>query len=68
MRVLVDIAPELDSYFEACARLRNISKTALMNRLMKVIGDDQLVLSILDDNSKPEPRKKFQHGYRPSRL
>lgn len=58
MRLLVDVAPELDSYFESCARLRDISKTALMNRLVELIGRDQLVLSVLDDDSKPEPRKK----------
>lgn len=65
MRLLVDVAPDLDSYFEACARVRNISKTALMNKLVNVIGRDQLVLGVLDDDSKPEPKKKGAHGYRP---
>lgn len=64
MRVLVDVAPDLDAYFEACARVRNISKTRLMNRLINVIGRDQLVLSVLDDDSKPEPKAKGEHGYR----
>lgn len=64
MRVLVDVAPDLDGYFEACARVRNISKTRLLNRLVNVIGRDQLVLSILDDDSKPSPKEKFEHGYR----
>lgn len=67
MRLLVDTAPELDAYFDACARMRDISKTALMNRLVDVIGRDQLVLSILDDDSKPSPKQKGEHGYRPPR-
>lgn len=65
VRVLVDVAPDLDAYFEACARVRNISKTRLMNRLVNVIGRDQLVLSILDDDSKPTQKQKHEHGYRP---
>lgn len=67
MRVLVDTIPDHDAYFEACARMRNISKTALMNRLVKMIGQDQLVLGILDDDSKPEPKQKGAHGFRPRR-
>lgn len=64
MRVLVDVAPDLDGYFESCARVRNISKTRLLNRLVNVIGRDQLVLSVLDDDSKPQPKEKGEHGYR----
>lgn len=67
MRVLVDVAPDLDAYFEACARVRNISKTRLMNRLVAAIGRDQLVLSVLDDDSRPEPKAKGEHGYNPRR-
>lgn len=47
--------------------MRDISKTALMKRLLDVIGRDQLVLSILDDDSKPAPKRKGEHGYRPTR-
>lgn len=63
--LLKDFTDEHDGYFDACARLRDISKTALLKRLLDVIGRDQLVLSILDDDSKPEPKKKGEHGYRP---
>lgn len=38
-------------YFEACARIRGISVTALFNRVMKTVADDQLVFAILDDKS-----------------
>lgn len=65
MGVLVDTITDHDAYFEASARLRNISKTALMNRLIKAIGEDQLVLSVLDDDSKPTPKTKGEHGFRP---
>ena len=41
------------TYLRTCARIRGISCTELMGRLLDVIMDDQLVLSILDDDSKP---------------
>ena len=64
MKVLIKhIADEHAPYFDACARLRDISKTALLTRLIDVIGRDQLVLSILDDDSKPQHRKKGAHRY-----
>lgn len=46
----------------ACATFQ---RRRLMNRLVELIGRDQLVLSVLDDDSKPEPRKKGAHGYKP---
>jgi hypothetical protein len=39
-------------YFEACARIRDISTKALVNRVMRAIATDQLVLAILDDGSE----------------
>lgn len=66
MRVLIKSLPdEYEAYFDACARMRDISVTALMTKLLDVIGRDQLVLSILDDDSKPAPKKKHEQGYRP---
>ena len=65
MRLLVDTSSDIDPYLESCARLRDISKTALLNRLIDVIGRDQLVLSVLDDDSRPSPKQKGEHGYRP---
>lgn len=59
------IADEYEEYFDTCARIRNISKTALLGRLIDVIGRDQLVLSVLDDDSKSDDRPKGAHGYRP---
>lgn len=60
------IPDEHEPYFDSCARLRDISKTALLARLIDVIGRDQLVLSILDDDSKPLSKRKGEHRYRPN--
>jgi hypothetical protein len=61
---LKKIPDEYGPYLDACARIRNMSKTALLGRLIEIIGRDQLVLSILDDDSKPD-RQKGAHRYKP---
>lgn len=40
-------------YLERCARIRKISRHRLVRRLIEAIAKDQLVLGILDDESKP---------------
>lgn len=55
---------EAGRYLLACARIRDISTKRLVNRLFETIATDQLVLSILDDDSKPAPKQKNQHGFR----
>lgn len=62
--VTIDDASEAGRYFAACARIRDISATQLVRRMVDVIASDQLVLSILDDGSKPQPKQKHQHGFR----
>ncbi len=37
------------NYLDKCARIRNISRTCLINRLLDVIAEDQMVGGILDD-------------------
>jgi hypothetical protein len=59
-----NIAPERFEYFEACACIRGITVTRLFERLAQIIADDQLVLGILDDDSKP-CREPGKHRYRP---
>lgn len=44
-------------YFDACARIRGISTTALVQRLLDAIAADQMVLSILDDEGDYRRRK-----------
>lgn len=48
---IVDLSEEAINYMESCARIRKISCTRLMQRLLKAVFQDQLVLSVLDDSS-----------------
>jgi hypothetical protein len=59
----VHYVPRTD-YFHRCARIRNISTSELMRRVIGTIERDQLVLAILDDDSSPEERERYQHRYR----
>jgi hypothetical protein len=45
--------PDLE-YLQSCARIRHISTVRLVTRLIRTIARDQLVLSVLDDESKPD--------------
>lgn len=49
-------------YLQQCARIRCISVTRLVTRLLDAIARDQLVLSVLDDDSKPSPRAEGEHS------
>ena len=53
---LVGITDSAWDYLESCARIRNISCSRLIQRMIRVIGEEQMVLSILDDNSSAEHR------------
>lgn len=50
--VINDLSEESERYLEACARIRGISLTRLIQRVLKMVADEQLVLSVLDDDSK----------------
>jgi hypothetical protein len=62
LRHEIDEASEEGRYLLACARIRDCTPTTLVKRLLAAVLKDHLVLSILDDDSKPE-RRKGQHGY-----
>jgi len=49
-------------YLIACARIRDITVPALIHKLVERIGDDKLVLAILDDESQQQ-RTKHQHRF-----
>jgi len=51
----VELADDELRYLQSCARIRHISTTRLVRRLMQTIARDQLVLSVLDDGSQPDP-------------
>lgn len=61
------ISPKTEDYLASCARIRDITLTALITKLIETIAQDQLVLSILDDDSRPAPREKGKHGFREPR-
>lgn len=49
----IDISPQEAAYLDKCARIRGVAPNSLVKRLLKTICRDQLVLSILDDDSAP---------------
>src|SRR5450631_2446853 len=52
-----------DLYFQTCARIRGISLTALMTRLVDIVGQDQLVSSILDDEAEIKAKRRYENRY-----
>jgi hypothetical protein len=63
MRISINITPAQLAYFDSCARIRDIATGRLLSHMVEAIADDQLVLSILDDDSRAI-REKGQHRYR----
>ncbi len=58
------------NYLDKCARIRNISRTCLINRLLDVVAEDQLIGSIFDDadtilQRRPGERYFKDHGNPP---
>lgn len=66
MKILLEIDEARFAYFESCARIRDITTTRLLGRLVEVIAADQLVLSVLDDGDRYR-RRKGEHHFRPRR-
>jgi hypothetical protein len=54
--ILTGLSDEAQDYLERCARIRKISRTRLLQRVLKLVCDEQLILGVLDDDSKPEPQ------------
>jgi hypothetical protein len=67
IRFPFDESSDEGRYLIACARIRNCSMTSLGKRLLEAIAKDQMVLSILDDDSKPVRRKR-EHKFSVLRL
>jgi hypothetical protein len=72
MHCNVKLSRAEQEYLSTCARIRGISITRLLSRLVTDITKDQLVLSILDDESKQSPEclpgEQGRSRYRPHRL
>jgi len=65
--VVVHLCTEGGRYLRACAKIRDVSLTRLMQLLVNKIGEDQLTEAVLDDNGqhsrgKREHHFKEQHG------
>lgn len=61
----VELEDEQLRYLQSCARIRKISTRRLVTRLLRVIASDQLVLSVLDDDSKsdkPTPDARYHRA------
>jgi len=48
----VRMSDEVADYLMLCARIRGIARSTLLQRIFKIIAQDQLVSSILDDDGK----------------
>lgn len=53
MHIFFNLAPDDRDYLDRCARIRGVSCGRLLQRIIRRIAADQLVLSVLDDESHP---------------
>lgn len=51
-------------YLETCARIRNVTLSTLLRRLVDAIDRDQLVLAVLDDEERYRRHERHQHCFR----
>jgi hypothetical protein len=51
------------NYLDACARIRQVHISVLVRRLINTIATEQMVLNVLDDDSRPY-RETWDHAYR----
>jgi hypothetical protein len=63
----IELADDELHYLQSCARIRHLSTRRLIRHLIATIARDQLVLSVLDDNSQPHPQEP-QARYHRSKL
>jgi hypothetical protein len=58
----IQLTEEENQYLEACARMRRISKSKMVRRLLKVIMEDQMIASVMDDADKLVTPRVFISG------
>ena len=64
-RYNVEIPDDDFRYLQTCARIRRVSTIQLVKRLIRIIAQEQLVLSVLDDDSQPfdiEPEVRARYN------
>ena len=59
---VIQLTEEENQYLETCARMRRISKSKMVRRLLKVIMEDQMIASVMDDADKLVTPRKFISG------
>lgn len=66
MFVQLDIDPDTEAgqYFFRCARIRNITPSSLLKRLVDTMTDEQMIPAVLDDQDDMLVRRKGEHRYR----
>jgi hypothetical protein len=64
-RFLVHLSDEELAYIDSCARIRDITVSALINRIVRTTARDQLVAGLLDDADEMRKRARGEHRYRP---
>jgi hypothetical protein len=69
MHINVAVSPETSQgqYLIACARIRNVTVTALVHQLIDAIAQDQLVLAVLDDDGQRH-HAAHKHRFREVKL
>lgn len=55
-RILFDVSLDLLPALDAAARIREISRSRLVSRLIETIARDGVFAAVLDDDSRPTPR------------
>jgi hypothetical protein len=76
LHVTVDADTPRGDYLAAAARIRRLSSSHLLRIVVDKLLDDQLILAVMDDDSKPYPpnvsaaqaRARQQHGARMAEL
>lgn len=56
-QIVVDLPDGDHEYLKACARIRKISCGRLVQRILLAVSQGQLVLAVLDDDSKATPQE-----------
>lgn len=58
IHIMYDVSEDAEQYLEASARLRGISRTKLVNRILDVVLSDKLIQATLDDDTTAVPPRE----------
>jgi hypothetical protein len=60
----IDLTAEEEAYLHACARIRDVAIKPLARRVLLSVLRDQLIASVLDDETNLRKRAQGEHRYR----